>query len=90
MPPLLALPGPTLLALESFVFLAALDPPALAALAQQVQSISRLAQEMQALAQTMQSQLSALAPSAVAPSAPSLVVPPSRLAPPVLPTPQES
>ena len=38
----------------------------------------------------MQSQLSALAPSAPALSAPFLVVPPSRLAPPALPTPQES
>ena len=84
-PPLLALPDPPLPTLESFVFPTALDSSALAALAQQVQSISRLAQEMQALAQAMQSQLSALAPSAPAPSAPFPVVPPSRLAPPALP-----
>ena len=53
MSPLIALPGPSLPALESFVFQVTLDSTALVALAQQVQSLSRLAQEMQALAQAM-------------------------------------
>ena len=52
-PTLVAEPNPALPVLGSFVFPASIDSIVLATLTQQVRCLSRLAQEMQALAQAM-------------------------------------